>query len=399
MNKKNVLLVAGVFPPGVGGMQNYYYNLCRHSRHNVTVFASDYHNAAEFDAAQSFRIIRKPFLVDEKVHPWHTLRMIPQVRRVIKEQKIDITLYGYILYGLIGLFLSLFRGKKYGVSVHGMDVLKLTRFFLLRWIVKAILIRADVVMVNSSYVKHLMMELGVKPEHIEVVYPGVEEVYEEMPKSGELLERNGLEGKYVLMTLGRLVQRKGFDMVVRAMPEVRKRIPDAVYLIVGGGPDRERLEQLVRELGVEDCVYFAGRAKDEELPLYYNLCDVFVMPSRYIAQEGDVEGFGIVYMEASRCRKPVIGGNSGGVVEAVLHEETGLIVDPHSPEAVAEAIIRLYEDQDLSRRLADNGYKRAKTQFHYKAIARGFDEFLSDLTSGQQGQVYSGETEASVKTK
>lgn len=381
MNKRNVLLVAGVFPPGVGGMQNYYYNLCRHSGHNVTVFASDYRNAADFDAKQPFKIIRKPFLIDEKVHVLHTLRMIPQIRRVIKEEAIDITLYGYILYGLIGLFLSLFRGKQYGVSVHGMDVLKLTRFFLLRWIVKAILVRADVVMVNSGYVKRLMMELGVKEPQLQVVYPGVDEIYEETGKDPELVKRHGLEGKYVLLTLGRLVQRKGFDTVIRAMPAIKKRIPSAVHLIVGSGPDQERLEVLVKEHGVEDSVLFLGRAPDDQLPQYYNLCDVFVMPSRYIPSEGDVEGFGIVYMEASRCRKPVIGGNSGGVVEAVLHEETGLIVDPHSPEAVAGAVIRLYEDPGLSRRLADTGYQRAKQKFHYRYIVRSFDAFLSNLAN------------------
>jgi phosphatidyl-myo-inositol dimannoside synthase len=392
MKKRNVLLVAGVFPPGVGGMQNYYYNLCRHSGHHVTVFASDYHNAAEFDSKQPFKIIRRPFLVDEKVHALHTLRMIPQIRRVIKEEAIDITIYGYILYGVIGLMLSLLRGKKYGVSVHGMDVLKLTRFFLLRWLVKAILVRSDVVMVNSVYMKKMMIDLGVKPGRIEVVYPGVEEIYDRTGKDAELVQRHVLQGKYVLMTLGRLVQRKGFDMVVRAMPAIRKRIPDAVYLIVGGGPEREQLEKLVKEHGVEDCVIFAGRAADEELPKYYNLCDVFVMPSRYIPSEGDVEGFGIVYMEASRSHKPVIGGNSGGVVEAVLDGETGIIVDPSSPDSVAEAVIRLYENPELAEKLADNGYHRAKHQFHYKTITRGFDAFLSDVGGDGEKRALQSET-------
>lgn len=399
MKKKNVLLVAGVFPPGVGGMQNYYYNLCRHSGHNVTVFASDYHNAAEFDARQPFKIIRKPFLIDEKVHVLNTLRMVRQVNKVVKEESIDVTIYGYILYGLIGMLLQILKGKKYGVSVHGMDVLKLTRFFLLRWVVKAILIRSDVVMVNSGYMRNMMMELGVKRERIEVVYPGVEEIYDRTEKDPGLVERHGLEGKYVLMTLGRLVQRKGFDMVVKAMPAIRQRIPEAVYLIVGGGPEREQLERLVKEHGVEDCVVFAGRAGDDELPKYYNLCDVFVMPSRYIASEGDVEGFGIVYMEASSCYKPVIGGNSGGVVEAVLDGETGLIVDPHSPEAVAEAVLRLYENPEFAARLADNGYKRAKHHFHYKAITRGFDAFLTHVGDGEKRRVFQGKTKASMKAK
>lgn len=379
MVKRNVLLVAGVFPPGVGGMQNYYYNLCRNSKHNITVFASEYEGDAEFDAKQRFRIIRKPFLTDEKVNLVPTLRMIPQVMRTIRQESIDITIYGYILYGLIGLLLNLFRGRKYAVSVHGMDVMKLTRFFLLRWLVKSILKHASTVMVNSAFTKHLMEGLGVDGEKIEIVYPGVEEFYEKAEKDDALLERHGLRGKYVLMTLGRLVQRKGFDMVIKSLPEIKRQVPDAVYLVVGGGPEREALEKLARECGVEDSVVFAGRADDADLVKYYNLCDVFIMPSRLMEAEGDVEGFGIVYMEASSCFKPVIGGNSGGVVEAVLDGETGLIVNPASTESISKAVVRLYTDKDLARSLAAKGYRRAKTQFSYKMITKGFDRFLSDI--------------------
>ncbi|WP_438444815.1 glycosyltransferase family 4 protein [Gorillibacterium sp. sgz5001074] len=379
MEKRNVLLVAGVFPPGVGGMQNYYYNLCKHSKHQVTVFASAYTKDAEFDAKQPFKIIRRPFLKDEKVSVLHTLRMIPQIRRTIKEEAIDVTVYGYILYGLIGLFLHWFRGRKYAVSVHGMDVMKLTRFFLTRWVVKSILRHASAVLVNSAFTGRLMADLGVDPERIEVVYPGVEEVFEKAEKAPELMERHGLEGKHVLMTLGRLVQRKGFDMVIRSLPAIKAKIPEAVYLIVGGGPEREALEKLASECGVADSVVFAGRVADEEMVKYYNLCDVFIMPSRMLEAEGDVEGFGIVYMEASRCGKPVIGGNSGGVVEAVLHGETGLVVDPRSTESISEAVIRLHEDKKLAASLASKGYQRAKNEFHYRIITRGFDSIMTAI--------------------
>lgn len=387
MIKRNVLLVAGVFPPGVGGMQNYYYNLCKHSKHNVTVFASAYAKDAEFDAKQAFKIIRRPFLTDEKVSLLHTLRMIPQVRRVIKQEAIDVTVYGYILYGLIGLLLYLFRGKKYAVSVHGMDVMKLTRFFLLRWLVKSILKHASSVIVNSAFTGRLMADLGVDKERIEVVYPGVEEIYEKAEKDPVLVERHGLEGKYVLMTLGRLVQRKGFDMVIRSMPAIREKIPEAVYLVVGGGPERESLEKLARECGVADSVVFAGRAGDDELVKYYNLCDLFIMPSRMMEAEGDVEGFGIVYMEASRCGKPVIGGSSGGVVEAVLHGETGLLVDPRSTESISEAVIRIRSDKELAAALSSKGYQRARTQFGYKMITRGFDSIMTAIAEEKKRKV------------
>jgi phosphatidylinositol alpha-1,6-mannosyltransferase len=116
------------------------------------------------------------------------------------------------------------------------------------------------------------------------------------------------------------------------------------------------------------------------------------MPSRYIAAEGDVEGFGIVYMEASSCGKPVIGGNSGGVVEAVLDGETGLIVDPSSAEAIAQAVIRLRENPALAERLAETGYKRAKEQFRYGAITRDFDVFLGEQCGDAQEKALQGRT-------
>lgn len=380
MVKRNILLVAGVFPPGIGGMQNYYYNLCRHSRHNMTVLASHYAGDADFDAGQPFRIIRKPFLTDEKVSVLHILRLYRQVKKIVRQEQIDITIYGYILFGVIGLLLHLFYGKKYVISVHGKDVLQLNRFFFMRWLNKMILRRSSSVMVNSEYTKKLMEALGVEEDKIEIVYPGVEAVYDKAPKNAALVARHGLAGKYVLMTLGRMVERKGFDMVIKSMPEIRKRIPNAVYLIVGDGPEREALVRLAKETGVEDAVVFAGAADNGELPAYYNLCDVFVMPSRYMEDKGDVEGFGIVFLEAASCFKPVVGGNSGGIREAVVDGETGLLADPASTASIAEAVARIYSDKSLAYSLANKGYNRAKSQFNYRMITKGFDLFLSELS-------------------
>jgi phosphatidyl-myo-inositol dimannoside synthase len=380
MDKRNILLVAGVFPPGIGGMQNYYYNLCRFSKHKITVLASRYEGDEAFDAKQSFRVIRKPFLIDEKVSVPHILRLFSQVKRIIKQESIDVTVYGYIMFGLIGLILNLLYRKKYTVAVHGLDVLQLTRFFLLRWMVKAILYRSSSVMVNSEYTKRIVQGLGVKDDRIEIVYPGVDESFDRMEKDPVLVERHNLQGKYVLMTLGRLVQRKGFDMVIKSLPDIKKCIPNVVYLVVGNGPEREALEKLVQELGVQEHVVFAGRVSDEDMVKYYNLCDLFVMPSRYVESKGDVEGFGIVYLEAASCFKPAIGGNSGGVVEAVLDGETGILVDPNSTESISSAVVRIYSDKELARKLASQGYKRAKTQFHYRMITKGFDACMAALT-------------------
>ena len=150
----------------------------------------------------------------------------------------------------------------------------------------------------------------------------------------------------VILCVGNLVARKGQDMVIRALPSLRQTIPDVTYLIVGEGPYRVPLDKLTLELGVRDRVIFAGRILVEELPDIYAISDVFVMPSRN--EECDVEGFGLVFLEASACAKPVVGGRSGGIPDAIEEGVTGLLVGPRDPEDIANALARLLSDGDLA---------------------------------------------------
>ncbi|GAB2720088.1 glycosyltransferase family 4 protein [Paenibacillus thermoaerophilus] len=379
--RKNILLVTGVFPPGIGGMQNYYYNICKHSSHNTTVLAPIYTNAdcEAFDAGQPFRIVRKPFLKNEKINPFDVFKMFVYTRKLIAEHRIDVTIYGYILVGIIGLILNWMYGHKYVISLHGKDVLETRRFPVVNAIIRLILRRAAGILTNSEYTKKLTMELGIPAEKIKVVYPGVDDVYEPMPKDPELVAEYGLAGKYTLITVSRLVRRKGHDMVIRSMPRILEKIPNAVYMVVGDGPERRDLEALAAKLGVSRQVIFTGRVSDAELPKYFNLGDLFIMPSRLMERKGDVEGFGIVYLEAASCRKPVIGGNSGGVVEAVLNERTGLLVDPTSIDEIVQAVVRIHSDYDFGMFLGEVGYKRSKEQFRYPVIARGYDQYVAGL--------------------
>lgn len=383
MKRKNVVLVAGVFPPGIGGMQKYYYNLSKHTKHHITVLAPRYGDEEAFDAAQPFRIVRGPFLKNESVHlsSWPTL--FRYVKRTVREARADVTIYGYILIGLIGLLLNLMSGHRYIISTHGMDMLQFRNILGLNKLVSLILRRAEGVLTNSEFTKKLVVGYGVDPNRIELVYPGVEDVYEKQPRNEALIRRHQLEGRYVLLTVGRLVKRKGHDKVIEAMPEVLKAIPNAVYLIVGDGPERPRLEQLARDCGVADQVRFAGYASDlETLNAYYNTCDQFIMVSREL-KRGDAEGFGIVYLEAAMTGIPVIAGRSGGAGEAVLDGETGLLVDPESPAAVADAVVRLQHDAELRNALVRRGAERARAQFRYERLAERFDIAIRRLCAPQ----------------
>jgi phosphatidylinositol alpha-1,6-mannosyltransferase len=158
-------------------------------------------------------------------------------------------------------------------------------------------------------------------------------------------------------------------MVIRALPQVLQSIPDTVYLIVGGGPDRERLESLAVATGVRDRVVFAGYAPDSDLPHIYALSDLFIMPSRINLEACDVEGFGLVFLEAGACGKPVIGGRSGGISDAIVEEKTGFLVDPHDPDDIAQVLVRLLSDKELSGRIGEQGRLRVIHGFSWKEIS------------------------------
>ncbi|CAM3680824.1 glycosyltransferase family 4 protein [Marinicrinis lubricantis] len=378
MRKKNVLLVTGNFPPGIGGMQSYYHNLCLESKHQITVLAPHYPDDEAFDAKQPYDIIRGRFFQNESIQPSGWGRMFRMAKKTIEERSIDITIYGYVLIGFVGWLLSVFGGHKYMVSTHGKDMLEFKKIPVLRTLTKMILKRADGVLTNSEYTRNLVEEYGVPRSKIHIVNPGVEEHFEIREKDPVLVERFGLKDKFVMMTLSRLVRRKGHDMVIQAMPEILKQIPEAVYLIVGDGPEKERLQQLAQSCGVQNAVIFAGRASDgEEIHKFYNTCDLFIMASRHLKVKGDVEGFGIVFLEASCCGKPVVAGNSGGIAEAVLHNETGLLIDPNSVEDISSSVIKLYKDDELRERLVDRAYKRAKSEFKYSYLASIMDSCIS----------------------
>jgi phosphatidylinositol alpha-1,6-mannosyltransferase len=185
-----------------------------------------------------------------------------------------------------------------------------------------------------------------------------------------LRKRLGFDGSIVLLSLGRLVERKGQDLVIAALPELVKKYPDLLYVIVGRGRDRERLEGLADRRGVAKFVRFDGFVPDERKAEYYQACDVYVMPSREIPERGDVEGFGLTFLEANACGRPVIGGRSGGCGEAIQHGVNGFLVDPGSPRELIEAIAALLDDREAYRRMAQRSTEYVRSRFSWQASAQ-----------------------------
>jgi phosphatidylinositol alpha-1,6-mannosyltransferase len=163
--------------------------------------------------------------------------------------------------------------------------------------------------------------------------------------------------------------------VIEALPEIIKKVPNVIYLICGKGPHKKKLISLVNKNNLSDYVKFLGQLPQEDLTAYYQLCDVFIMPSRQLPN-GDVEGFGIVFIEANLFGKPVIGGRSGGIPEAILDGQTGVLVNPIDIINIADAAIQLLTDKTLSQRLGQQGQIRARNDFDWKIQTEKIKEIL-----------------------
>ena len=365
--KKRLLITLG-FPPAVGGMQRYLYQRCQAvGESQVIVLAPKTAGWREFDAQQPFLICR-----------WSSpLGQVPVIKRVLQltlplfyalslyyRQGFDGIECGQPLpFGLIALFFRKVFGIPYLVWTYGNDILRPQRYRCLRRLLRLVLNNADAIVAISQSTKREIVRLGLNPDRVSVIQPAVDiQRFHPQIDSSQVVTLHHLQGKRVILTVARLVERKGIDVVIRAMPKVLEAVPDAVYLVIGTGPYQGTLERLARESGLEGKVIFVGQVPDEELPCYYGACDLFVLLSRTLADKGETEGFGIVFLEAGACGKPVIGGRGGGTSEAIEDGVTGLLIDPLDVNEIADTIVRVLEDEELSRRLGESGRKRAEKQ-------------------------------------
>lgn len=270
--------------------------------------------------------------------------------------------------GLVAWIMARLLRKPLLVYCHGEELTTWGRgrkFRAMLWVYR----HADANIANSEYTLEEMVRLGVRRESITLIYPGVDtERFRPGLPCDDLRQAIDLKAdRKLILSVGRLVRRKGFDQVIRALPALLEQGIDAHYALIGIGEDHDYLSALAAELGVAERLHLLGHVSPEDLPRWYNACDVFVMANREI--NGDTEGFGMVFLEAAACRKPVVAGDAGGTGAAVLDGETGLRVDATRAEAVASALTAILSDPALAGRLADNGYRRARADFSWDAVA------------------------------
>lgn len=370
-----ILLVTPEFPPQWGGIGTHCYEMARHWAEDadVTVLAPA---AAGPRPAGAFRLVELP---PARGRVGRLLTTARAAGRLLAGGRFDLA---YVLHwrtsGVAYRLAAAARRRRprYVQAVHDGEVLGLVggagpRTRATRWLFRRTLAGAARIVTFGEYQVAMLQRLGVGGERVFVSAHGVDAGAFAPEPDGELVaalrRRHGLEGRRVLLTVARLVPHKGHDVVIRALPAILARVPDAAYLVVGAGPNAAALRALAERAGVADRVRFAGSVPAGELAAHYHLCDVFVMATREAGT--DTEGFGIVFAEAAACGRPAIGGRTGGVAGAVRDGETGLLVDPRSPAEVADAAVRLLTDPELAGRLGEAGRRRVLQELELRDVA------------------------------
>jgi phosphatidylinositol alpha-1,6-mannosyltransferase len=374
------LVITNDFPPRPGGIQTFGYEIVRRFEpDSVIVLTSDWEGAAEFDAAQDFKVIRantKTLLPSKS-----TLAM---AREIVVSENITRVLFGAA--APLGLLAAPLR--KLGVK----NIVGMTQGHETGWAMtpgtkqalRKIGNDTDYLTYISEYT-HKKIAKALSPEaasRMRRIVPGVN-VTEFSPTNSsfgnQLRAELGWTDRPVIVCVSRLMARKGQDELIRALPEVHETSPMASLIIVGEGPYRKDLESLVKKFGLEEFVHLTGKVSQGELSKWYAAGDIFAMPCRTRMGGWDVEGLGIVFLEGSATGLPVIAGDSGGAIDAVLDGETGYLVNGTNTSEIAQRISYLISNPDVAKRMGEAGRNWVSQEWTWDQNFKKLDGLLSGL--------------------
>jgi phosphatidylinositol alpha-1,6-mannosyltransferase len=364
-----LLLLTFDFPPAAGGVQQLLSKLAEGlaASHEVAVVTRHQPGDRAWDAGRRHRVLRTWATPSTRVDL--VLLMLCALVEIARRPP-DAIVCGHVLFGPLCRALRAVARIPYVAMAYAYEIRAPRMRRVAGWT-----LRGGAVVTISEFSRQAVLAHGVAPDQVVVIPPAAE--------SRPATARPGEVAGRVLLSVSRLADRyKGHDMVLRALPLIRARIPDVRYVIVGSGWLRPYLERLAVSLGVRDAVTFVGDVSDEEVAAWYERCDVFVLASRESAASGGAEGYGIVFVEANLHGKPVIGGRSGGVPDAVRDGATGLLVNPLDAGEIADAVIRLMQDPALARRLGAEGRRRALEELSWPRYVEQFDRVLRGLVDG-----------------
>ncbi|MGA7799200.1 MAG: glycosyltransferase family 4 protein [Gammaproteobacteria bacterium] len=368
-----VLVITELFLPTKGGTAVWFDEVYRRlGGKDLHIVTADVPGAAVHDASHPNSVHR----VTLRRHWWLRpeslgmyLRLLGRSVFLAMGRRFDAVHAGRVLpEGLIGWLVAKMIRKPLVVYAHGEELTTWKQPGKHR-VMTFVFQHADRVVANSEFTRQELLQVGVQQERISLIHPGVDvqRFRPGLPVS-DLTSRLGLNKEQrLILSVGRLSRRKGFDQVIQALPGLVSRGIDAHYAIVGIGEDKTYLEGLAEQRNVGARVHLLGHVPMEELPRWYNAADVFAMPNREI--DGDTEGFGMVYLEAAACGTPAIAGRAGGTSAAVVDGVTGVLVDGTSTQAVEAALATMLEDGEFAARIAEQARKRAREELSWEHTA------------------------------
>ena len=367
-----MLMLTELFLPTKGGTAVWFDEVCRRlGDKEVQVVTAQVPGATGHDRNHPNRIRR----VQLGRHPWLRPESLQMYWRLFAEGwkasargQVRVVHAGRGLpEGLVGLVIARARRVPLIVYAHGEEITTWTQPLKARFL-REVYRRAQAVVANSRFTLGALEGLGVDPERIHLVFPGVDlaRFHPGLAASDLRAQVDCAGGRKLVLSVGRLSRRKGFDRVIEALPGLQRAGIDVAHAIIGIGEEEPHLRALANRLGVADRVFFLGQVAADDLPRWYNAADVFAMPNRDV--DGDTEGFGMVYIEAAACGRTSLAGLAGGTGDAVLDGETGLRVEGASSDAVEAALRRLLADDSLRDRLATRALARARQEMGWDRV-------------------------------
>ena len=376
-NVRKILLVTNDLGPHTGGIESFILGLLGEMNGNeIVIYTSSQKGDRDFDQA-----LAKKYGVLVVRDPAKVLLPTPRVNRsvatVMKKYQCEFVWFGAAApVGWMSGHLRRQGARRIVALTHGHEVWW-SKVWPFSWIMKTMAKQMDEIAYLGEFTKAAIRTTVGDSVKMRRIAPGISiEHFVPGGKDAGLMSRFNLHNKLIIVCVGRLVHRKGQDRLIQAMPEIIRTVPNAHLLVVGKGPRKTYLEKLITRKNLEDVVTMVGSISYEELPLYLQLGDVFAMPSRSRFFGLEVEGLGIVYLEASSSGIPVVAGASGGAPDAVLEGETGLVVDGTDPSAIAAAISSLLLDPERRAAMSARGREWAQSEWSWKIWGERFNRLL-----------------------
>jgi phosphatidyl-myo-inositol dimannoside synthase len=371
------LLITEVFPPKTGGSGRWFWEVYRRlPRAEYVIAAGEDPGQEVFDRSHDLCVSRLPLTLPEwgPLSPRGVrgyLRALRPLSRLIRRHRVARVHCGRVFpEGVMALALKWWFGLPYVCYVHGEETSYTAQSRELHWLARRVVAKADYLIANCRNTARLVQEAWkTGPDRVRILHPGVDtERFRPAAADPAARARLGWTGRRVLLTVGRLQLRKGHDQMLLALRAVRRSIPDVLYAIAGAGEEEARLRRLTADEGLTDHVQFLGEPGDADLITCYQQCDLFVLPNRQVGK--DIEGFGMVLLEAQACGKSVVAGASGGTVETMQIPDTGRVISCDGPDDLAALVADLLADEPLRARMGTAARRWVVEKFDWANLSR-----------------------------